>query len=83
MGKSLTIDGGQNPLDAARENCTIVHGSKISNFLEIYNFLDKQKTTIKQQLEALEGNQTTAAQELEKKYGQGTVNLESGEFIKT
>ena len=43
MGKSLTIDGGQNPLDAARENCTIVHGSKISNFLEIYNFLDKQK----------------------------------------
>lgn len=43
MGKSLTIDGGQNPLDAARENCTIVHGSKISNFLEVYNFLDKQK----------------------------------------
>ena len=43
MGKSLTVDGGQNPLDAARENCTIVHGSKISNFSEIYNFLDKQK----------------------------------------
>ena len=25
---------------------------------------------------------TTTAQEIEKKYGQGTVNLESGEFIK-
>ena len=42
----------------------------------------KQKNLIQQQLEALESNQTTTAQEMEKKYGQGTVNLESGEFIK-
>ena len=45
-------------------------------------YFTKQKTLIQQQLEALESNQTTTAQEIEKKYGQGTVNLESGEFIK-
>ena len=26
MGKSLTVDGGQNPLEAARKNCFIIHG---------------------------------------------------------
>ena len=46
MGKSLTNDGGQNPLEAARKNCTILHGPKISNFKEIYNYLDKQKISI-------------------------------------
>ncbi len=45
-------------------------------------YFTKQKNLIQQQLEALESNQTTTAQEMEKKYGQGTVNLESGEFIK-
>jgi hypothetical protein len=45
-------------------------------------YFTKQKNLIQQQLEALESNQTTTAQEIEKKYGQGTVNLESGEFIK-
>ena len=45
-------------------------------------YFTKQKNLIQQQLEALENNQTTTAQEMEKKYGQGTVNLESGEFIK-
>lgn len=46
------------------------------------DFLRKQKENIKEQLEALEGNQTKTAQELEEKYGQGTINLESGEFVK-
>ena len=45
-------------------------------------YFTKQKNLIQQQLEALESNQTTTAQEMEKKYGQGTVNLEGGEFIK-
>jgi len=45
-------------------------------------YFTKQKNLIQQQLEALESNQTTTAQEIEKKYGQGTINLESGEFIK-
>jgi len=46
------------------------------------NYFSKQKDLIHKQLEALETKQTETAQEIEKKYGQGTINLESGEFIK-
>ena len=46
------------------------------------NFLKKQKDQIQQQFLDLENKQTEGAQKIEKKYGQGTVNLESGEFIK-
>ncbi len=47
MGKSLTTDGGQNPLEAARDNCSILHGPRVSNFSEIYEFLDKEKISFK------------------------------------
>ena len=47
MGKSLTTDGGQNPLEAARDNCSILHGPNVSNFLEIYKFLNKEKISYK------------------------------------
>ena len=47
MGKSLTTDGGQNPLEAARDNCSILHGPRVSNFSEIYKFLDKEKISFK------------------------------------
>jgi len=46
------------------------------------DFFENTKKEIYQQLRALEGKQTKTAQEIEKKYGQGSVNLESGEFIK-
>ena len=46
------------------------------------DFFENRKKEIYQQLGALEGKQTKTAQEIEKKYGQGSVNLESGEFIK-
>ena len=45
-------------------------------------FFTRQKELVKQQLEAFEKRQQEQAQKLEEKYGQGTVNLESGEFIK-
>ena len=45
-------------------------------------FFTKQKELAKQQLEAFEKRQQEQAQKLEEKYGQGTINLESGEFIK-
>jgi hypothetical protein len=44
--------------------------------------LKKQENSIKQQIEIFEKNQIELAQQLEQKYGKGTVNLESGEFIK-
>jgi|TARA_B100000780_G_C21095885_1_gene441974 3-deoxy-D-manno-octulosonic-acid transferase len=47
LGKSLTIQGGQNPIEPARYNCSIVHGPKVSNFQEIYNLLGVKKISFK------------------------------------
>ena len=47
LGGSLITHGGQNPLEAARIGCNILHGPNISNFKEIYNFLKKNKISCK------------------------------------
>ena len=44
-------------------------------------YLERSKKELHKQLEDLETKQSQVAQELEKKYGRGTVNLESGEFV--
>ena len=46
------------------------------------NILDQQKQKINKQIESFESNQIQLAKQLEEKYGKGTVNLDSGEFIK-
>ena len=43
LGGSLIKHGGQNPLEAARYGCNILHGPNIDNFKEIYNFLKIKK----------------------------------------
>ena len=45
LGGSLIKHGGQNPLEAVRYNCNIIHGPNVSNFNEIYRFLHKQKVS--------------------------------------
>jgi len=47
LGGSLINHGGQNPLEAVRYNCNILHGPNVNNFNEIYNFLNKQKISKK------------------------------------
>ena len=47
LGKSLTVQGGQNPLEPARFNCNILHGPNVSNFYEIYKLLDENKISFK------------------------------------
>ena len=47
LGKSLTIQGGQNPLEPARYNCNIIHGPYVKNFHEIYTLLGKNKISFK------------------------------------
>ena len=47
LGGSIIKHGGQNPLEAVRYNCNILHGPNVSNFNEIYNFLNKQKISKK------------------------------------
>ena len=45
LGGSIIDHGGQNPLEAARFGCNILHGKNISNFKEIYQFLKNQNIT--------------------------------------
>ena len=45
LGGSIINHGGQNPLEAARLGCRIIHGPNISNFFEIYKLLKKFKIT--------------------------------------
>jgi len=47
LGGSLVKHGGQNPLEAVRYNCNILHGPNVSNFNEIYKFLHNQKISKK------------------------------------
>ena len=47
LGGSLINHGGQNPLEAARYGCNIMHGPNVSNFHEIYKFLKKIKISKK------------------------------------
>ena len=60
LGGSLIKHGGQNPLEAARYGCNILHGPNVSNFDEIYNFLNKNKISNKI------SNQKTIANKLSK-----------------
>ena len=47
LGGSLIKHGGQNPLEATRYGCNILHGPNTENFSEIYNFLKKNKISKK------------------------------------
>ncbi len=47
LGGSLIKHGGQNPLEAARYGCNILHGPYVSNFKDIYTFLKKNKMSQK------------------------------------
>tara|TARA_Y100000591_G_C21846522_1_gene709039 strand:- start:71 stop:1312 length:1242 start_codon:yes stop_codon:yes gene_type:complete len=47
LGGSLIEHGGQNPLEAVRYGCSILHGPNVYNFKEIYDFLKKNRITYK------------------------------------
>ncbi len=47
LGGSLINHGGQNPLEATRFGCNVVHGPYISNFKEIYKMLKEKKMSVK------------------------------------
>ena len=42
LGGSFVEHGGQNPIEAARYGCNILHGPNVDNFKEIYGFLQKK-----------------------------------------
>ncbi len=43
LGGSLINHGGQNPLEATRYGCNILHGPNVHNFRDIYYLLKKNK----------------------------------------
>ena len=47
LGGSLIEHGGQNPLEATRYGCKVLHGPNVSNFKEIFRFLNKKKLSKK------------------------------------
>ena len=47
LGGSIIDHGGQNPLEATRYGCNILHGPNVENFKEIYNYLGKLKLSSK------------------------------------
>ena len=47
LGGSIIRHGGQNPLEAARLGCKILHGPHVWNFNEIYNLLKKNEVSKK------------------------------------
>jgi 3-deoxy-D-manno-octulosonic-acid transferase len=47
LGGSMIRHGGQNPLEAARFGCKILHGPNVWNFDEIYSLLEKYKVSNK------------------------------------
>ena len=47
LGGSIIKHGGQNPLEAAKYGCQILHGPNVWNFKEIYNLLGAHKVSHK------------------------------------
>tara|TARA_B100001559_G_scaffold316515_1_gene320181 strand:- start:81 stop:329 length:249 start_codon:yes stop_codon:yes gene_type:complete len=45
--------------------------------------LERQKNIIRQNIESFEKQQIELGDQLKQKYGEGTINLESGEFVKS
>ena len=43
LGGSIIKHGGQNPLEATRYGCNVIHGPNVWNFEEIYSLLKKYK----------------------------------------
>ena len=43
VGKSLTAEGGQNPIEPAKLGCAVLHGPNVDNFAEAYAALDEAR----------------------------------------
>jgi 3-deoxy-D-manno-octulosonic-acid transferase len=75
LGGSIVNHGGQNPLEATRFGCNIIHGPNVDNFREIYEFLKKNKISTvvrnqKQMINAIDKffNKKTSSNTLRKKF---------------
>ena len=72
MGKSIIkkfkYNGGQNPIEAAKQNCKIYYGPFVNNFSEIYKILDDNNISKQvNNFEELSGNLLVDLEEPKKK----------------
>ena len=96
MGKSLSKKlikvGGQNPIEPAKCGCKIYHGPYVSNFREIYNYLNKKEIAyeVKNEIELsenilkdFENNNYLSKQNIEdlNNYGEKILNLTTKEVL--
>ena len=96
MGKSLSKNlikvGGQNPIEPAKCGCKIYHGPYVSNFREIYNFLNKKEIAyeVKNEIELsenilkdFENNNYLSKKNIEdlNNYGEKILNLTTKEVL--
>ena len=84
LGKSLTIQGGQNPLEPARYNCNIIHGPKVSNFTEIYNLLAKNKISfrVNNQIQLIKKINELLKKDIRSKYTGSKINIMGKKILK-
>ena len=66
LGGSLIKHGGQNPLEAARFGCKVIHGPDITNFYEVYNLLNKNNISLR--IKSLNSAKNIIKQNLMKKF---------------
>jgi len=66
LGGSLIKHGGQNPLEAARFGCKVIHGPNIKNFYEVYNLLNKNNISLR--IKSLNSAKNIIKQNLMKKF---------------
>ncbi|OHC75250.1 MAG: 3-deoxy-D-manno-octulosonic acid transferase [Rhodospirillales bacterium RIFCSPLOWO2_02_FULL_58_16] len=69
IGKSMTPSGGQNPLEAARLNCAVIHGPHMANFDEIARSLKQAGGSVEAADEA------ELAAQVEKLLGSGNERI--------
>ena len=84
LGGSIINHGGQNPLEAARYGCNILHGPNVSNFYEIYQFLRQNKISqrVSNENNLLKSLNTLFARKSNSKKIQQKLNMIGNEILK-
>ncbi len=84
LGKSLTAQGGQNPLEPARYNCKVIHGPKVSNFNEIYKLLGKNKISfrVNNKSQLIKKINELLRKDIKLKYNENKINIMGEEILR-
>lgn len=73
----------QEEIDELKElQATFKNLTEVSGVIEMQNYnIQLKKEQLKSSLQSLQEKEADLAKKLEKKYGQGSISLETGEFL--